>query len=155
MRERNPGPEIADAPPHSGKKDTRWKPGQSGNPKGRPRKRPKAITSRQYRADFLKALQRRVPVRIAGKLCRPPLEEIAVDKLLMMAAQGNFAAIKLVLQHRRKLVREHEETQKMLGELLLKYEEQVKTDPTFMAEPEDQLFIRELRRRVLDPFTLD
>lgn len=67
-------------------KDTRWKPGQSGNPKGRP----KGI---KYMSEMLREQLDQVPDTIDGKKNTKTWRELICDSILRAAVKGNQPAI--------------------------------------------------------------
>jgi hypothetical protein len=70
---------------------TRFRPGQSGNPRGRPRK-PKPVQ------DLLATeLRRRVVIRENGREERIPKLELVVKRLVNDAIQGNYPAVRLLI----------------------------------------------------------
>ena len=80
--------------------ETRWKPGQSGNPKGRPQ------GARNVSAVLSDVLRQRVAVTENGKTRRMPVLEAMMRRLANDALRGNPAAIKLLLS----IVERHGET---------------------------------------------
>jgi hypothetical protein len=75
-------------PPES----TRFQPGRSGNPKGRPRKR-KTIDAR-----IQENLARRLKVEENGRSRSLPVEEIILRRLVNAAAKGDLKAVKLLYE---------------------------------------------------------
>ncbi len=70
---------------------TRFRPGQSGNPRGRPRK-PKPVQ------DLLATeLRRRVVIRENGHEQRIPKLELVMKRLVNDAIQGNYPAVRLLI----------------------------------------------------------
>ena len=70
---------------------TRFRPGQSGNPRGRPRK-PKPIQ------DLLATeLRRRVAIRENGREQKVQKLELVVKRLVHDAIQGNYPAVRLLI----------------------------------------------------------
>ncbi len=70
---------------------TRFRPGQSGNPRGRPRK-PKPVQ------DLLATeLRRRVVIRENGREQRIPKIELVMKRLVNDAIQGNYPAVRLLI----------------------------------------------------------
>ena len=67
-------------------KDTRWKPGQSGNPKGRP----KGI---KYMSELLREQLDQVPETIDGKPNTKTWRDLICDSILRAAVKGNQPAI--------------------------------------------------------------
>ena len=70
---------------------TRFKPGQSGNPRGRPRK-PKPIQEL-----LATELRRRAPVRENGREQKLPKLELVVKRLVHDAIHGNYQAVRLLI----------------------------------------------------------
>jgi hypothetical protein len=73
-------------------KATRFQPGQSGNPKGRPK------GTRSVGAILQEVVQQRVTVTENGKTRRLPAMEVAMRRLVNDAMRGEHNAIKLLLQ---------------------------------------------------------
>ncbi len=67
-------------------KDTRWKPGQSGNPKGRP----KGI---KYMSELLREQLDQVPDTIDGKPNTKTWRDLICESILRAAVKGNQPAI--------------------------------------------------------------
>jgi hypothetical protein len=74
-------------PPNAGQ----FKPGQSGNPRGRPK------GSRSVAATLDEIVGEKVPVTLSGKARRIPADEAMLRRLLNDALRGNPQAIKLLL----------------------------------------------------------
>jgi hypothetical protein len=72
-------------------KHSRWKPGQSGNPRGPER------GSRGLRTDLHKALQSRHSIRINGKVVRGTTQELALYALAVRAAAGDIRSIRQLI----------------------------------------------------------
>jgi hypothetical protein len=72
-------------------KDTRFKPGTCGNPKGRPR------ALKNLAAVFEAALNERVPVNDNGKRKKITMFEVVVKQAMRKAASGDLRAVRLVL----------------------------------------------------------
>ena len=70
---------------------TRWKPGQSGNPKGRP-KGVKNMTT--Y---FHEALSRKIDVKVGGKIRRMSVREGIAMNATNLALKGDVTILPLVL----------------------------------------------------------
>jgi hypothetical protein len=67
-------------------KDTRWKKGQSGNPKGRP----KGI---KYLSEMLRDQLDQIPDKIDGKPNTKTWRELICDSILKAAVKGNQPAL--------------------------------------------------------------
>jgi len=74
-------------------KHSRWKPGQSGNPKGRPR----GSGRRQMGKIMTKVLGEKVEVTIAGSARWVSQGELAVRGVLKAAIKGNPSAYRAVM----------------------------------------------------------
>ena len=77
---------------------SRWKPGQCGNPKGRPKKAYGAATMARN------ALERQLPVIVRGRKTQMTVREIAYRKLGDKAAAGDQKALGFLLD----LANEHQ-----------------------------------------------
>ena len=71
-------------------KSTQFKPGQSGNPKGRKRK-PKSL-----QAQMQAVLSRKVPINEGGIVKRLPMQQVILRNLASKAAKGDLNAAKFV-----------------------------------------------------------
>jgi Family of unknown function (DUF5681) len=69
--------------------ETRFKPGRSGNPRGRPK------NSRNYKTVMNKLLKERVKTEPLG--WRQPNIKVVMQKLVDQALEGNWRALKLVI----------------------------------------------------------
>lgn len=67
-------------------KDTRWKPGQSGNPKGRPK-------NIQYLSEMLRDQLDQVPDTIDGEPNTKTWRDLICDSILRAAVKGNQPAL--------------------------------------------------------------
>ena len=70
---------------------TRFRPGQSGNPRGRPRK-PKPLQEL-----LATELRQRAPVRENGREQKLPKLELVVKRLVHDAIHGNYQAVRLLI----------------------------------------------------------
>jgi hypothetical protein len=71
---------------------TRFKPGQSGNPRGRPKRKP--TESERLR----KVLESRLPITENGKKKSLPVSEVVLKQLGKQSAEGKLAAIRLLFK---------------------------------------------------------
>jgi hypothetical protein len=104
-------------------KDTRWKPGQSGNPGGRPRRGVSIQTQRAMREAFIRTGNREVTVKEGGKPRQMPAIDAVFYRLLMKALEGDYRSIKLVMESMRDLIKEHESWQIRFDEMLWQLEQ--------------------------------
>lgn len=72
---------------------TRFKPGQSGNPKGRPR------GSRNTSTIVSEVLDRKIPVKSAGRQTKMDIREAMITRAVEAGLQGNLKAMEFVLKH--------------------------------------------------------
>jgi Family of unknown function (DUF5681) len=75
---------------------TRWKPGQSGNPKGRPKGVKNMMTY------FHEALSRKIDVKVGGKIRRMSAREGIAMNTTNLALKGDVKIIPLVLAIERE-----------------------------------------------------
>ena len=89
-------------------KHARFKPGQSGNLKGRPKrsrsphKRLLEAMDRPTRDIFLKEIYRELPVRGNGKVTKMPALQVLVRALVKAGAEGSTHALRTALQFARE-----------------------------------------------------
>jgi hypothetical protein len=81
-------------------KHSRFKPGVSGNPKGRPKRKPHAV------AEIIKnALGAPVQYREQGQTKTAPREEVGLKRLVADAVHGDLAAAATILRVRARCAR--------------------------------------------------
>jgi hypothetical protein len=103
-------------------KHRQFKPGQSGNPRGRPRKEVAIQTLRAMREAFIRAANREVTVTEAGKARRMPAIDAVFHRLMMKALAGDHRSIKLFIERTRDLIKEHEDWQIRFVDMVLDIE---------------------------------
>ena len=135
-------------------KQTQFRKGRSGNPRGRRRKELRPITDRQLRADMLMAMEREVMMTLDGKPQKTPAIVAIYHRILAEALKGNYRAMKLAVDLRQALVHEHVKAQVEHVELVLKYDKWLAATGERGSAMEQQA-IAECRRRALDTTTLD
>ena len=113
-------------------KKTQYKPGQSGNPKGRKRK-PASV-----REQMQKALSKKVPINEGGRRKLLPLQEVILRNLANMAAKGDLKAAAFVFGLLSSP--EHADTEAIDQDSL---------------PPDDQAMFEEVMRRLTDPVGSD
>jgi hypothetical protein len=111
---------------------TRWKPGQSGNPKGRPK------GSRPVGAVLQDIIQQKVSVTESGKTRRVPALEVMLRRLANDAMRSDQRAIKLLLS----LVDRYAES----PETALQLREMLDEDEAILAQ-----YLREPASLIPDP----
>ncbi len=75
-------------------KETRFRPGRSGNPRGRPKK-PKSIRER-----FARELERKIPVREGEKVRKIPKIDLWVRSIIASAIKGSHQASRILIEMR-------------------------------------------------------
>jgi len=83
-----------DPSPKSGK-DTRFRKGQSGNPKGRPRNARRALIPSQLRKDILQAADEELEIRTASGVRRLTKQQLIITAVANGAAKGNPTCLRL------------------------------------------------------------
>ena len=92
-------------------RNTRFKKGQSGNPKGRPKHKSEFECQRDMRAIFMRAAMTPISTRVKGRQTRMPALEAMYLKLFARAIEGDGPSMRFVHTVARELVAEHEEWQ--------------------------------------------
>jgi len=113
-------------------KDTRWKPGQSGNPKGRPK-------NVVYLSEMLRAQMDEVPETIDGKPNTKTWRDLICDSILMAAVKGNQPALTKELLDRieGKVTSKHQiESERPVNIVLMPAEEHIKLRNDATNRPE-------------------
>ena len=90
---------------------TRWKPGQSGNPKGRPKGAQNLVTI------FYEALKQRLEIQERGKIRQITALEAIVKKLINEALKGNIKAIEFLLAKEPEITRKAEPVPKITADM--------------------------------------
>lgn len=88
-------------------KSTRFRKGESGNPKGRRPKEARSITLRQFRRDVLRALETEIDANVPGQPGKKTVAEMIVWKQIQQALQGDHRSAKLLFDMRREFTEEH------------------------------------------------
>jgi hypothetical protein len=103
-------------------KHSQFKPGQSGNPRGRPRRQVAIQTLREMREAFIRMANRDVTVTEAGKPRQMPAIDAVFHRLMMKALAGDHRSIKMVMECMRDQIKEHEEWQIRFTDMMLDIE---------------------------------
>jgi hypothetical protein len=75
---------------------TRWKPGQSGNPRGRPR------GSKNLETILSEALNEKIPVQERGRSRSMSVRQVIGKRIVQAAMKGDLKSINLLLAHDSK-----------------------------------------------------
>lgn len=128
---------------------TRFQKGQSGNPRGRAKKK-RQLSDRDVRKELMKAMERQVNVNINGKEQKVPIILAIYDRALVEAARGNYRFAKLAVDLRRQLVNEDEDIRARLAEGALLLEKHLKESG---EKPDEELaeIIAAAKRRAYGP----
>jgi hypothetical protein len=73
--------------------DTQFKPGKSGNPKGRPKAQPKLLDVVQ------KLLHKNVTINENGKLAKFPVHEVLIKTMISHAMKGKYQYMQLLMKY--------------------------------------------------------
>lgn len=90
---------------------TQFKPGQSGNPMGRPRGRTRAESLRELRATIWNAAMTEVTTSIGGERQKISALAAVYLKLVEKALEGHAPSMRYVHELARETISEHEESQ--------------------------------------------
>ncbi|MCK1331283.1 MULTISPECIES: DUF5681 domain-containing protein [Bradyrhizobium] len=123
--------------------------GTTGNPKGRPRKRPHPISDGQIRSDFFEAAEMLVPV-VAGNKREMIPARLAIDKqLVIRAASGDMRAICEYNKRRERYTFEHVKQQLKSLELIFEAEDRIRMFPEDVTDEYKRVLA--LLRMKIDP----
>jgi hypothetical protein len=101
-------PQSPPAAPPPPPKDTRFKKGKSGNPRGRPRKPRQGITPTQLRRDILRVMELPVPVKVGNKEVILTVREATIYSLAKRAISAEKVAyVKLWVQLQQQVARDN------------------------------------------------
>ena len=78
-------------------KEHQFKPGQSGNPRGRPPKPHRLYSADQIAADFLASLEQEITVTRDGRKTTVPIIVAIYDQMALKAAKGDHRSAKLTI----------------------------------------------------------
>ncbi|MFL6727213.1 MAG: DUF5681 domain-containing protein [Sphingomicrobium sp.] len=101
-------PQSPPAAPPPPPKDTRFKKGTSGNPRGRPRKPRQGITPTQLRKDILRVMELPISVKVGNKEEILTVREASIYSLAKRAIAGEKVAyVKLWIQLQQQVARDN------------------------------------------------
>jgi hypothetical protein len=90
---------------------TRWSPGQSGNPKGRPKGAKNLVTI------FNESFKQKLEIQERGKVRQITALEAVVKKLINEALKGNIKAIEFLLAKEPEITRRAEPVPKITSDM--------------------------------------
>jgi hypothetical protein len=97
---------------------TRFKPGKSGNPRGRPKKEPRYPTETQVFYDIVGTMEQEVTVTRDGKKRKMPAVVAAMDVLLAKGLKGDFRSLEILLSLWKGAIRNFSKENSKLEELI-------------------------------------
>jgi Family of unknown function (DUF5681) len=104
---------------------TRFKPGQSGNPRGRPKGSRKVAPDdaaiEQMKALLLKEAYRRIKIRDGDEMVEMPILQAAIRGVALQAAQGKQAAQRILFEQIAGVEKERRRTREQLFETIVEY----------------------------------
>jgi hypothetical protein len=97
---------------------TRFQPGKSGNPRGRPKKEPRYPTEIQVFYDIVSTMEQEVTVTRDGKKKKLPAVVAAMDVLLAKGLKGDFRSLEILLSLWKGAIRNFSKENAKLEELI-------------------------------------
>jgi hypothetical protein len=97
---------------------TRFKPGKSGNPRGRPKKEPRYPTEIQVFYEIVSTMEQEVTVTRDGKKKKLPAVVAAMDVLLAKGLKGDFRSLEILLTLWKGAIRNFSKDNSKLEELV-------------------------------------
>ena len=129
-------------------KDTQWKPGQSGNPRGRPKKPERSVSQRQQLRDIAEIMEEHVPIAINGQRKTMTMFQAAVRRIMLQAMEGKLAQQKIFLQLSSAVIEGNAKLNPTMHQMLEAIEEQIAlTDGYDDLPPEQKQELNGLRRQ--------
>lgn len=96
-----------------------FKPGQSGNPKGRPKKARRHKSSEEMRREFMRAAEQEIALTLNGRKQKVPAIQAIHQQLIAKALKGDVRCIKMAFENYAKFVISDEDQRMQLWETLL------------------------------------
>ena len=106
-------PQLAEAP-----SSTRFKPGKSGNPRGRPKKEQRYPTDVQIFYDIVSTMEQEVTVTRNGKKKKVAAIIAVLDVLLAKGLKGDFRSLEILLDNWKTAIRNFSKANVKLEELI-------------------------------------
>src|SRR5687767_8506430 len=97
---------------------TRFRPGKSGNPRGRPKKEPRYPTEVQVFYDIVGTMEQEVTVTRDGKKKKVPAIVAALDVLLAKGLKGDFRSLEILLDNWKSAIRNFSKANSKLEEII-------------------------------------
>ena len=128
----------------------RFPKGQSGNLKGRPRKKKRPITNRQMRTDLWLAMEEEMAMTIGEKKKKLPIMLFIYKQLLRKAAKGDVRCMFKAVDLRSQLIAEHSAAQGDAVETVIRADKYIAEHPDDITDLELKI-IENMRKRAWDP----
>lgn len=129
-------------------KEHQFKPGQSGNPKGRPKHKTELESQRDMRAILMQAAMTPVTTTIDGRRTKIPALEAVYLKMFAKAIEGDGPSMRFAHKLANETMAEHEEWQALFYERALAILDVLQNQPAKEKDPEAISLIHELMRRI-------
>jgi hypothetical protein len=97
---------------------TRFQPGKSGNPRGRPKKEPRYPTETQVFYDIVSTMEQEVTVMRNGKKKKVPAIVAALDVLLAKGLKGDFRSLEILVDSWKSAIRNFSKANSKLEEII-------------------------------------
>jgi Family of unknown function (DUF5681) len=110
-------------------KNSQWKPGQSGNPRGRPKRKTLAESERELREMMMLELQAPIPITENGCVIKLPAIRVITRRIVIEAAKGKRWAIEMYNDLLKEGISGYEEDQVRAYEMLTEVEERLRNLP--------------------------
>jgi hypothetical protein len=109
---------MQNGPEKDGASATRFPPGKSGNPRGRPKKEPRYPTEVQVFYDIVSTMEQEVTVTRDGKKKKVPAIVAALDVLLAKGLKGDFRSLEILLDNWKSAIRNFSKANSKLEEII-------------------------------------
>lgn len=130
----------------------RFKPGKSGNPRGRPPKSERSFTPRQISRDVLSITEKATKVRTSDGVISTTVIEAIYRRAVQKALEGHGPSIRLVLTMHERAIEDHYERHKRAFSFLELVEDEKVAKPVRAANISgEQRLLNSLRAKTRKP----